>query len=108
MKEVASRVAVYGTAWCELTRTLRIYLIQNKVAHDFHDVSEGASSEPALLTLEGGRYSVPVVVVDERVMKNPQLGVLARELVNRGLLEAGGIALQNSSFSLLDDEPRSL
>jgi hypothetical protein len=108
MKEAEERVAVYGTAWCEITRTLRIYLIQNKIAHSFHHVNSEARTEPALLTLEEGRYKVPVVVVDKRIMKNPQLGVLARELESRGLLQAGSVTRQAAGSPLLDDESRSL
>ena len=34
-----------------------------------------------------GKYSVPVLVVGERTMRNPDLGVLGRELRKQGFIE---------------------
>lgn len=102
-------VTVYGTAWCELTRALRIYLIQQRVGHRFHNVELEAEDGAAALTLQGGRYEVPVVAVGERLLKNPQLAVLARELARRELLGADELSADESATSLLlEDEARGL
>ncbi len=87
---MAARVMVYGTAWCEMTRELRIFLTRERVLHDFHNVEVNAPDRAAAQTMNSGKYSVPVVVVETRIMRNPALGVLRRELHKRGLLSAEG------------------
>ncbi len=82
-----SRVTLYGTAWCEVARDLRIYLTQQKVDYTFLNVENNPQDEAAALTMNEGKYSVPVLVVGERTMRNPDLGVLGRELRKQGLLE---------------------
>ena len=73
-------VTLYGTAWCEVARGLRIYLTQRKVDYTFLNVENNPQDEAAALTMNEGKYSVPVLVVGERTMRNPDLGVLEREL----------------------------
>ena len=82
-----SEVTLYGTAWCEVARDLRIYLTQQKVDYTFLNVENNPQDEAAALTMNEGKYSVPVLVVGERTMRNPDLGVLGRELRKQGLLE---------------------
>jgi len=81
-------VKVYGTAWCEVTRELRLYLQGKGVAHSFTNVENDASDEAAALTLHDGRYETPVVLVGERAIKNPAHSVLERELVKQAVLKA--------------------
>ena len=80
-------VMLYGTAWCEVARGLRIYLTQQKVDYTFLNVENNPQDEAAALTMNEGRYSVPVLVVGERTMRNPDLGVLGRELRKQGFIE---------------------
>ena len=81
-------VILYGTAWCEVTRDLRIYLNAQKILYTFKNVENDAQDRAAALTLKGGEYYTPVVVVGERIMLNPAESVLERELRKQGLLEA--------------------
>ncbi|CAN5774447.1 hypothetical protein BH24DEI2_BH24DEI2_01470 [soil metagenome] len=81
-------VTLYGTAWCEVTRELRIFLNAQKVPYTFKNVENDVQDKAAALTLKGGEYYTPVVVVGERAMLNPAVGVLERELRKQGLLEA--------------------
>ena len=80
-------VTLYGTAWCEVARGLRIYLTQQKVDYAFLNVENNPQDEAAALTMNEGKYSVPVLVVGERTMRNPDLNVLGRELRKQGLVE---------------------
>ena len=81
-------VTLYGTAWCEVTRDLRIFLNAQKVPYTFKNVENDARDKAAALTLKGGEYYTPVVVVGKRAMLNPKESVLERELRKQGLLEA--------------------
>jgi glutaredoxin len=85
---MATTVTIYGTAWCEVTRDLRIFLTRSKVPFEFRNVDVDARDAAAALTMRRGSYEVPVVVVGERTMRNPAQGVLQRELLRQGLLRA--------------------
>ena len=80
-------VTVYGTAWCDVTRELRLYLQAKGVPHSFTNVENEVSDKIAEMTLREGRYETPVVLVGERPIKNPARSVLERELVKQGILE---------------------
>lgn len=83
-----TNVTLYGTAWCDVTRSLRRFMTQRRVPHRFHNVDNDPPDEAAAATMRDGRYWLPVVVVGDRTMRNPAEAVLERELRRRGVLAA--------------------
>ena len=83
-----NKVTLYATAWCEVARELRIYLTRQGVPFDFKNVENDANDKAAAMTMSGGTYATPVVLVGERAMRNPSLSVLERELKAQGFLKA--------------------
>ena len=83
---MASEIKVYGTDWCGLTYNLRKYLLDARLAYDFHDIERDEEACAGMLEITAGRRRFPLVVVNEEVLDNPSRGELQRVLDDYGLL----------------------
>jgi len=60
-------VELFGSAGCPQTTALREHLVWNRIAFTEYDVEADAAARARLLSLTGGRATVPVVVENGRV-----------------------------------------
>src|SRR5215471_7383045 len=83
---VASRVTIYGAAWCEDTRRTRRLLRRLGVAHQYRDVDLDLEAMERATALNKGVRRTPVVTLAGQVLVEPSNETLARTVVREGLL----------------------
>ena len=82
---MATDIQVYGTDWCRLTFDVREYLMNRRLAHEFHDIDRDRQALDLVLALTDGRRRFPVVTIRERVLTNPTRLDLQRVLEDYGI-----------------------
>lgn len=80
-------VALYGGDWCPDCRRSKRLLNRLGVPFTYFDVDEDDSAMAAMLAMNGGRQSIPVVVLpDGQVLVEPSDPALRSGLEAAGLL----------------------
>jgi mycoredoxin len=92
---MASDIRVYGTDWCGITLGVRKYLVNSRLAYEFHDIDRDPDAEKFVLATHDGRRHSPVVVVhDEVVLTSPTIPELRRVLDEQGIRSVAHRALK--------------
>ncbi len=64
-------VNLYGTDWCGLTTGFKKYLDARGIEFEYYNVESAPEIEQRVREMNGGKLKFPMVVVGDRVMKNP-------------------------------------
>lgn len=80
-------IDLYGTDWCTLTGGFRAYLDRKDIPYSYHNIEKDEEAERAVRQMNGGKVKFPMVVVGDRVMKNPPLDELEQALSDAGVLD---------------------
>jgi len=82
MEETGSPAFVmYGAIWCPDVALARRFLKRHDVTYTYRDIDKDPKAKAALLELSGKGWLIPTVVMpDGKVLANPSVRELAREL----------------------------
>ena len=83
----AAGIVVYGADWCPDCDRVKRFLLERKTDFRYVNIDRDESARETVVRLAGGKRVIPVVVVDEAPLVNPDNGVLAGAL---GMAETGG------------------
>jgi glutaredoxin len=82
---LASDIQVYGADWCGLTRGLREYLTNSRIDYDYFDVDRDDEAHQFVLAMNEGRRRFPLVVVQQRIVREPTIAILRRVISEEAL-----------------------
>jgi glutaredoxin len=82
---MASDIQVYGADWCGLTRGLREYLTNSRLDYDYFDVDRDDGAAQFVLATNEGRRRCPLVVVQQRIVREPTIAILRRVISEEAL-----------------------
>ncbi len=73
-------IHLYGADWCLLTGGFQVYFRRKGYPYTFHNIEQDERAKEAVIAMNGGKLKFPMVVVGDKVMKNPPIDELARVL----------------------------
>jgi glutaredoxin len=74
--DVTNGIEVYGADWCRLTFAVREFLTRSRVAYDYRNIDEDSDARHFVISMNDGRCRFPMVVFEERILRNPTLAEL--------------------------------
>ena len=87
MTKIATKVEVYGTDWCGLTRRFRDDLEAAHVPFNYYNIERDSEAEWQVIEMNGGKRKFPMVVVGDKAMKRPSSEELSEALRQPDMLE---------------------
>jgi thioredoxin reductase (NADPH) len=70
MSETSRKIELYGASWCPYCMALKRYLDKKSIDYVYHDVDDKAV-EAEMLERTGGKYLIPVLIIDNELTHNP-------------------------------------
>ena len=70
MSDSVKNIELYGASWCPFCMALKRYLDKKSITYNYHDVDDKAV-EAEMLKKTGGKYLIPVLIIDGELTHNP-------------------------------------
>ena len=65
------KVIVYGAEWCADCHRSKRLLDDHKVAYDYYDIDENADKKAEMLSLNGGKNTLPTIAIGDKILLEP-------------------------------------